>query len=473
MLPPVTVTASGDVAPVEQVSFELAPVLSEPVPMSLLPSSCGLRACARCTCGYEPAPVEPVAYELRPSRLRPTSLRLSSPSPTSLRPLRLRPTSLRSLEPWPTSLRRPSRHPPSSCLPPSPSPSRTPSRGSPSPSYRAAPRGARPVAVHPPVPAAELPALVEPSREVPFWKKDLSLSRKEAQGRKGAEGREGREGQGRVADRSGRSRSRSGRKAAVPETATHRTLPAVAATPLLEAQAGHAEARAVAPFRGGEAGRQRRRTRRPQDRRVAACCRPHFEQRRPPSCCRLHASRLRTGVVVGGELREPDALAAALKVFFAKNKLPRKNVRLGIASNRIGVRILDIVGIDEEKQLANAVQFRAQEALPIPLDEAVLDYRRARRVGRRRGQSVKRVLLVVAYRDLVDRYVSACRKAGIALAGIDLEAFALLRALAAPADRGALPRSSPSRSATTVRRSPSPTAASASSRAFSSGAAGR
>jgi type IV pilus assembly protein PilM len=41
-------------------------------------------------------------------------------------------------------------------------------------------------------------------------------------------------------------------------------------------------------------------------------------------------------------------------------------------------------------------------------------------------------LLVVAYRELVDRYVTACRKAGIKLVGIDLEAFALLRALAEP-----------------------------------------
>jgi type IV pilus assembly protein PilM len=42
------------------------------------------------------------------------------------------------------------------------------------------------------------------------------------------------------------------------------------------------------------------------------------------------------------------------------------------------------------------------------------------------------VLLVVAYRELIDRYVAACKKAGITLAGIDLEAFALLRALSAP-----------------------------------------
>ena len=110
-------------------------------------------------------------------------------------------------------------------------------------------------------------------------------------------------------------------------------------------------------------------------------------------------------------------------------------MRLGIASNRIGVRIIDIVGVAEDKQLANAVQFRAQEALPIPLDEAVLDYRVLDESVDAEGQVVKRVLLVVAYRELVERYISACRKAGIALAGIDLEAFALLRALGAPADR--------------------------------------
>ncbi len=141
------------------------------------------------------------------------------------------------------------------------------------------------------------------------------------------------------------------------------------------------------------------------------------------------------GVIVAGELRDPEALGDALKVFFARHKLPKKGVRLGIASNRIGVRILEIVGVAEEKQLANAVQFRAQEALPIPLDEAVLDYRVLDESVDAEGQTVKRVLLVVAYRELIDRYVSACRKAGINLAGIDLEAFAVLRALGAPADR--------------------------------------
>jgi type IV pilus assembly protein PilM len=146
---------------------------------------------------------------------------------------------------------------------------------------------------------------------------------------------------------------------------------------------------------------------------------------------------LEQGVVVGGEVRDPEALAVSLKQFFARNKLPKKNVRLGIASNRIGVRLFDVDGIDDEKQLENAIRFRAQEALPIPLDEAVLDYHILGETTDDEGKVSHRVLLVVAYRELVERYVSACRKAGITLAGIDLEAFALLRALAAPTGDGA------------------------------------
>ena len=148
-------------------------------------------------------------------------------------------------------------------------------------------------------------------------------------------------------------------------------------------------------------------------------------------------AELEPGVVVGGELRDPERLATALKDFFAEHDLPKRNVRLGVANNRIGVRTFDIAGVDDPAQLDNAVRFRAQEELPIPIEDAVLDYHVLSETTDRTGASLKRILLVVAYRELVDRYVSACRSAGIDLAGIDLEAFALLRAMGAPRDADA------------------------------------
>ena len=159
-----------------------------------------------------------------------------------------------------------------------------------------------------------------------------------------------------------------------------------------------------------------------------------------PELVQIARMELEPGVVVGGELREPELLAEALKEFFRKHRLPRQDVRLGIANNRIGVRVFDIAGVDEPRQLENAIRFRAQEALPIPIEEAVLDYHVLSETTDEDGALTRRILLVVAYRELIDRYIGACKKAGIKLAGIDLEAFALLRALGEPpADAEAKP----------------------------------
>jgi type IV pilus assembly protein PilM len=137
------------------------------------------------------------------------------------------------------------------------------------------------------------------------------------------------------------------------------------------------------------------------------------------------------GILLGGEVRDVVALGNELKAFFRKHKLPKRAVRVGIANNRIGVRTIEISGIEDPKQLANAVRFRAQEALPIPVDQAVLDFQ-VLAESVEDGAPKKRILLVVAYRELVDSFALACKQAGIRLVGVDLEAFALLRALTPP-----------------------------------------
>ena len=140
------------------------------------------------------------------------------------------------------------------------------------------------------------------------------------------------------------------------------------------------------------------------------------------------------GLIVGGEVREPVALAKALKAFFAANKLPKKDIRLGVASNRIGVRLLDVPAVGDPKQFENAIRFRAQELLPIPIVDAVLDYVIVGEEVGDEGETIRRVLLVFAHRELVSTYVDVCRQAGLRLAGIDLDAFALLRAIGPQAD---------------------------------------
>jgi type IV pilus assembly protein PilM len=137
---------------------------------------------------------------------------------------------------------------------------------------------------------------------------------------------------------------------------------------------------------------------------------------------------LSPGLVSAGEVRDPLALAAALETFFVDHGLPRRGVRLGLGNTRIGVRLIEIGGIDDA-QLENAISFRAHELLSVPIEDAAIDYHVIGEGLDEDGQPTRRIVLVVAYRDSIDRFLAATDGAGIQIAGIDLEAFALLRAV--------------------------------------------
>ena len=262
---------------------------------------------------------------------------------------------------------------------------------------------ATPADVHPPVAAADLPPLADDAPKAPFWKKELSLGGK----KRDKPVKERKQKAPKVkAERT--SRTKEPKQPKEPKERKQKA-------PKVKADRGSSKGRIVGLKIGAS--------------QLAAAC---VSNNGSNELLQVAREALAPGIVVGGELRDPDALAEALKDFFARHGLPKKGVRLGIANNRIGVRTFEVAGIDDPKQLANAIRFRAQEALPIPIDQAVLDYQVLGEGVGEDGQPSKRVLLVVAYRELIDRYVDACKKAGITLVGIDLEAFALLRALQAP-----------------------------------------
>ena len=268
--------------------------------------------------------------------------------------------------------------------------------------------------IHPPVPASELPPLPAETAEpkVPFWKRDLSFG-----GKKDAQPKAAKAPKPPKAKREKKPKEP---KAEKPRKATEPPRPEkTRKAPKPKRERGAKSAGRQKQLVGLKIGGSQ----------LAAA---HVRNNGHVEVAQLAREPLEAGIVVGGELRDPEALAQALKAFFSQHKLPKRNVRLGIANNRIGVRTLDVVGIDDPKQLANAIRFRAQEALPIPIEDAVLDYQVLSEGTNEAGDSVRKVLLVVAYRELVDRYVDACRSAGLKLAGIDLEAFALLRALSEP-----------------------------------------
>jgi type IV pilus assembly protein PilM len=143
---------------------------------------------------------------------------------------------------------------------------------------------------------------------------------------------------------------------------------------------------------------------------------------------------LDAGTFQEGEVRDAESLAAALKALFAEHKLS-KRVRLGVGNQRVVVRTVRLPAIEDPKEMAAAVRFQAQEQMPMPLDQAVLEHQVVGGVPAEEGSLPQvDVIVVAARRDMVSSFVEPIRRAGLEPVGIDLSAFGMIRALAGEDD---------------------------------------
>jgi len=142
---------------------------------------------------------------------------------------------------------------------------------------------------------------------------------------------------------------------------------------------------------------------------------------------RAAAQPLDADTVREGEVVDIDALTEALREMFSTGGLG-KRVRVGIANQRTVMRTLDLPPVTDRKELAAAVRFQAQDQVPMPLSNAVLDFHPLGLIDTPSGQR-QRVVLVAAQRDMVEKLLTAVRRAGLTPEGVDLSAFALIRSL--------------------------------------------
>jgi type IV pilus assembly protein PilM len=149
-----------------------------------------------------------------------------------------------------------------------------------------------------------------------------------------------------------------------------------------------------------------------------------------PRLVKAATAGLGPGLFHEGEVVDVEGLSEKLRAFFREHELP-KRVRLGVASQKIAVRVIELPAIENEQELEAAVRFQAQEELPMPLEQAVLDHRVLERIND--GDSSRmRVLVVGARRDSVSHLLAVAKRAGLMPELVDLSAFAMIRALYVP-----------------------------------------
>src|SRR5215213_3934102 len=137
---------------------------------------------------------------------------------------------------------------------------------------------------------------------------------------------------------------------------------------------------------------------------------------------------LDAGVFREGEVADVEGLTEALKQLWSEQKLT-KDIPLGIANQRVAVRTLRLPVIEDHDELDTAIRFQAQDQLPMPLDQSVLDWQTVGRTPVEDGSERLDVIAVAARRDMLGKMLDAVRGAGLRPRGFDLSAFGMVRAL--------------------------------------------
>jgi type IV pilus assembly protein PilM len=152
---------------------------------------------------------------------------------------------------------------------------------------------------------------------------------------------------------------------------------------------------------------------------------------RMPVLRRFASAPLPAGALHGGGVVEPAVVAQALKELWAKARFSTNVVTFGIANEGILVRQMDLDWMPPA-DFRKAIRYQVADALPVPVEEANLDYcvlGETELPGQQGGETRRmvRILLVAAGREVVDGFVAAVQQAGLRPNRADLVPFALIR----------------------------------------------
>ena len=132
------------------------------------------------------------------------------------------------------------------------------------------------------------------------------------------------------------------------------------------------------------------------------------------------------GAVRDGEVADPDAVAEALKLMWTRAKFSKKDVVLGISNQKVFVRLVQVPWMPAA-DLKSSLKFQVADLVPMPIDEAVLDFVPLDEVTAENSRLI-RGLLVAASQEMVLSAIRACQKAGLRVTTADLTPFAVMRA---------------------------------------------
>jgi len=135
------------------------------------------------------------------------------------------------------------------------------------------------------------------------------------------------------------------------------------------------------------------------------------------------------------EEKELGDLALVIKKLHKEARISSKNVTIALPEEKVFTRIIKFPLLTDQ-EIASAIKWEAEQYIPIPISEAIIQHQIISRNEKGVGSGVK-VLLVAVSRNLVEIYVKLLQSAGLNTIKAETELLALSRVLA-PKDRVSL-----------------------------------
>lgn len=150
--------------------------------------------------------------------------------------------------------------------------------------------------------------------------------------------------------------------------------------------------------------------------------------RGPARLVRTGQVELPPGAMHDGEVVDADVVTDALRTLWERYKFSHRKVTLGLANQQVVVRQVDLPYLPLA-ELRTSLTFQAQDHIPIPVEQAILDLHVLDEYETDDGVRMSRILLVAAQRTMVEALVACVRGANLTPVKVDLDAFAIVRSL--------------------------------------------
>lgn len=134
------------------------------------------------------------------------------------------------------------------------------------------------------------------------------------------------------------------------------------------------------------------------------------------------------GAVADGEVVDANAVSSAIKEVWRRAGMRGKNCNVGVSNQRVIVRLIDLPFM-ERGELENAIQYQAQDYIPMAVEDSILDFQIIGDYMTPADEHMMEVLLVAAHREMIGNAVAAVEGAGLKLDQIDVSSFAVVRSV--------------------------------------------